>query len=123
VERDPARLRQVVDNLLANVRTHTPPETACAIGLSLDGGDAVVTVADRGPGVTDAQLERLGDRFYRVDEARTRASGGSGLGLSIARAIVDAHGGGLTADHNRPRGLLMTVRLPDGRLAEEVTED
>ena len=123
VEGDPARLRQVVDNLLANVRTHTPAEAACDIGLSVDGDDAVLTVADGGPGVTDAQLLRLGDRFYRVDEARTRAGGGSGLGLSIARAIVEAHGGTLTADQNRPSGLVMTVRLPDGRLAEEMTGD
>jgi two-component system OmpR family sensor kinase len=123
VEGDPARLRQVVDNLLANVRTHTPAEAACDIGLSVDGDDAVLTVADGGPGVTDAQLLRLGDRFYRVDEARTRAGGGSGLGLSIARAIVEAHGGTLTAGQNRPSGLVMTVRLPDGRLAEEMTRD
>ncbi|MDH4278665.1 MAG: ATP-binding protein, partial [Acidimicrobiia bacterium] len=89
VEGDPARLRHVVDNLLANVRTHTPQDAACEIALALRDGEAVLVVADHGPGVTDAELRRLGDRFYRVNEARTRASGGSGLGLSIARAIVE----------------------------------
>ena len=112
VDGDTARLRQVVDNLLANVRTHTPPSTPCQLLLDTDDDQAVLSVTDWGPGVAVDQIDRLGDRFYRVDEARTRASGGSGLGLSISRAIVEAHAGTLTIEPNQPTGLRVTVRLP-----------
>ncbi len=109
---DRARLRQVVDNLLANVRAHTPAGTSCTIGLAVDGDDAVIRVSDTGPGVTDQQLALLTDRFYRVDDARARATGGSGLGLSIVESIVEAHGGSIRAEHNQPEGLVLTLRLP-----------
>lgn len=109
---DGARLRQVVDNLLTNVRTHVPVDAATTINLSVDADHAVLVVKDEGPGVSDEQLDRLGDRFYRVDEARTRARGGSGLGLSIAAAIVGAHNGRIAITHNEPHGLVTTVRIP-----------
>lgn len=112
VSGDAGRLRQVVDNLLANVRTHTPVEAGCEVSLKTDAGWAILEVGDAGPGVTDEQLTHLRDRFYRVDHARTRATGGSGLGLSIVDAIINAHGGSLTAAHRRPTGLTITVRIP-----------
>lgn len=112
VQGDPVRLRQVVDNLLANVRAHTPADAACEIVLTTAGDRAQLTVADSGPGVSPEALARLADRFYRVDDARTRASGGSDLGLSIARAIVEAHGGTLRFAANEPTGLAVTVELP-----------
>lgn len=112
VEGDPVRLRQVVDNLLSNVRAHTPKEAACEVTLGLDGDDALLVISDSGPGVSDDQLARLRDRFFRVDNARTRASGGSGLGLAIADAVVAAHGGSMTPSHHEPTGLTITVRLP-----------
>ena len=112
IDGDPMRLRQVVDNLLANVREHTPTDTPCEIWLHVDGADAVLAISDTGPGVTTEQLARLFDRFYRVEDARARSTGGSGLGLAIADAIVHAHGGSITAGTAEPHGLALTVRLP-----------
>jgi two-component system OmpR family sensor kinase len=109
---DPLRLRQVVDNLLANVRSHTPSSVSCDVTLTEVGEHIVLEVADSGPGVQDYQLDRLFDRFYRVDDARTRTTGGSGLGLSIVHAIIEAHGGAMTASKNDPHGLIVTVQLP-----------
>ncbi len=109
---DPARLRQVIDNLLANVRTHTPDDTTCDITLSCDSDGVTIEVSDDGPGVTPEQLSHLGDRFYRADDARARATGGNGLGLSIASAIVAAHGGIMVPSSTEPTGLTITVRLP-----------
>ncbi len=123
VDGDATRLRQVVDNLLANVRAHTTSTTPCTVELSTDSGMAVLTVSDQGPGVTDEQLQRLTDRFYRADDARTRTTGGSGLGLSIVESIVSAHGGSITAEHRRPSGLSITVRLPGAHLPHELDED
>ncbi len=108
VEGDPTRLRQVVDNLLANVRAHTPVGTPCEVALAQDADNALLIISDNGPGVGDDQMARLRDRFFRVDNARTRASGGSGLGLAIADAIVSAHGGSMTPSHHTPTGLTMT---------------
>ena len=130
---DATRLRQVVDNLLANVRAHTPVSTPCTVELSIEAGgidadsidtnSAVLTVSDDGPGVTDEQLDRLTNRFYRVDEARTRTTGGSGLGLSIVESIVSAHGGSITAQHHQPTGLSIIVRLPGAHIADQVGDD
>ncbi len=120
---DATRLRQVIDNLLANVRSHTPPGTACTIRLRVDGDDALLTVSDLGPGVTDDQLAKLTNRFYRVDGARARSTGGSGLGLSIVESIVGAHGGSITAQHNEPTGLSITVRLPGAESAHQPEGD
>lgn len=112
VDGDPTRLRQVVDNLLGNVRTHTPIDAPCDVTLVTEDGTAVLSITDSGPGVTPDQLDRLKDRFFRVDDARTRASGGTGLGLAIATAIVEAHGGTLTPESGRPGGLRVVIRLP-----------
>jgi len=109
---DPGRLRQVVDNLLANVRSHTPPGTAATVTLSADASTAVLVVADRGPGISEAEAAHVFERFYRADPSRSRASGGSGLGLSIVGAIVAAHGGTVSASANPGGGTVFTVRLP-----------
>jgi two-component system OmpR family sensor kinase len=92
---DQLRLRQVLGNLVRNARVHTPPETIITISLAcLDiEKAAVLTVSDNGPGVPPEALPHVFDRFYRADASRSRTSGGSGLGLSIVQAIVDAHGG------------------------------
>jgi len=111
---DPTRLRQVIDNIRGNVRTHTPVDAGCDVTLSVEDRDAVLTIGgDTGPGGSDDQLLRLRDRFYRVDDART--SGGSGLGLSIADVIVAAHDGTMTFNHNQPHGIAVTLRLPQRR--------
>jgi two-component system, OmpR family, sensor kinase len=112
VRGDAGRLRQVVDNLLGNVRAHTPPDTGCEVELTTDGTHAVLTVTDSGPGVDPDVLGHLFDRFYRIDDARTRSTGGSGLGLAIVEAIVQAHHGSIMARNVDPHGLALTVRIP-----------
>ncbi|WP_419796398.1 ATP-binding protein [Streptomyces fuscus] len=109
---DEARLRQVVINLIGNAVAHTPPGTPIRIGVGTEGSDAVLEVADRGPGLTDAERDRVFDRFYRADDSRARATGGSGLGLAIAHALVTAHGGRITLDTAPGRGCVFRILLP-----------
>ena len=90
---DAARLHQVVGNLLANARTHTPAGTNVTISVVREKGDAVLRVRDDGPGIDPAIADELFERFSRADRSRARKTGGTGLGLSIAQAIVTAHGG------------------------------
>ena len=112
VQGDHHRLRQIVDNLLANVRSHTPAGAPATVTLRRDGGDAVVTVEDTGPGIDGDQAEHLFERFYRTDDSRTRASGGVGLGLSIVAAVTAAHGGRSFAEPGDDGGARFVIRLP-----------
>jgi len=109
---DKDRLRQVIDNLLANVRAHTPPGTTTTVRVNQVGDEAEMQVRDTGPGMPDEEARRVFERFYRVDQARARVSGGSGLGLSIVSAIVAAHGGTVAADSSPGQGMTVTVRIP-----------
>jgi len=114
VRGDRVRLRQVFDNLLANVRAHTPPGTLARVSLSRDGDAALVEVADAGPGIEQEQLARIFERFYRPDGHRSRASGGAGLGLSIVAAIAEAHRGEVSASSRPGEGMCVRIRLPLG---------
>jgi len=109
---DPIRLRQVIDNLLANVRAHTPEGTATTVHVGQDGAMAEIVVRDSGPGMPSEEAARVFERFYRVDASRARNHGGSGLGLSIVAAIVAAHGGTVSARSAPGEGMMITVRLP-----------
>jgi two-component system OmpR family sensor kinase len=109
---DSDRLRQVVDNLLANVRAHTPPGTTTTVRVNQVGAEAEVEVRDTGPGMAAEEARHVFERFYRADPARVRTSGGSGLGLSIVAAIVAAHGGTVSAESSPGRGMAVTVRIP-----------
>ncbi len=111
------RLRQVLDNLLANVRAHTPPGTTATVHVDQVGDQAQIEVRDTGPGMPDEDARRVFERFYRADPARARTRGGSGLGLSIVSAIVAAHGGTVSAASTPGEGLVVTVLIPAGRLA------
>lgn len=109
---DPARLREVADNLLANARTHTPDGTAVHVRVHVERADALLEVEDEGPGVPPDDVERVFERFYRADQSRSRTSGGAGLGLSIVAAVAEAHGG--SARHETPEagGARFVVRIP-----------
>ena len=109
---DRDRLRQVVDNLLANVRAHTPPGTAAEVGVHSVDGQAVLRVSDTGPGFTEEEATQVFQRFYRVDSSRARASGGVGLGLSIVAAVAHAHGGEATARPTLGGGATFIVTIP-----------
>ena len=111
---DEQRLVQVIANLLANARTHTPPGTPVSVTLEADASTATVEVADEGPGLA-GDAEKLFDRFYRPDESRTRISGGTGLGLAIVAAIVQAHGGTVEAANQDSGGAVFRVALPTDR--------
>jgi two-component system, OmpR family, sensor kinase len=109
---DELRLRQVVDNLLANVRVHTPPGTTATVRIRRDGAHAVVSVVDDGPGLSEDERHRIFQRFFRADPSRSRDHGGAGLGLAIVDAIVRAHGGTVTVSTAPSGGAEFTVRLP-----------
>jgi two-component system, OmpR family, sensor kinase len=108
---DAARLHQVLANLLANVRSHTPDGTAATVRLRAEAGWAVVQVADDGPGVPAALRPHVFERFARGDASRSRSAGSTGLGLAIVHAVVTAHGGQVTVDSG-PGRTVFTVRLP-----------
>jgi two-component system OmpR family sensor kinase len=145
---DDVRLRQVIGNLMSNALVHTPDGTPVEVRIrpgTLDGGRAgplgpqgqasaprsgvpgaprqwlsvQVEVADHGPGLTPEQAERVFERFYRADQARTRQAGGSGLGLAIVSALVTAHGGTVTVAPTPGGGATFRINLP---LAPEVVD-
>jgi two-component system OmpR family sensor kinase len=111
---DEGRLRQVLDNLLDNTRVHTPQGTPVRVGVATDHDHVVLSVSDDGPGISSEVAERAFERFYRGDPARSRGTGGAGLGLSIVTAIVEAHGGSVTALSPDGAGAVFEVRLPIG---------
>ena len=109
---DRDRLRQLIDNLFANVRAHTPPGTPITVSLHRMDGKAALSVSDSGPGLTEEEAAQVFERFYRVDRSRTRASGGVGLGLSIVAAVAEAHGGDATALPTPGGGATFLVEIP-----------
>jgi two-component system, OmpR family, sensor kinase len=118
VRGDDARLRQVVGNLLSNAVSHTPAASAVTVRLRGEPPEAVIEVADQGQGLTPEQSERVFERFYRADSARSRRSGGgTGLGLAIVAALVAAHRGTVEVDSVPGKGATFRVRLP---LATEI---
>jgi two-component system OmpR family sensor kinase len=113
---DPLRLRQVLDNLLSNAAVHTPAGTKVSVEVCVESGMALVQINDAGPGIPAADQHRVFDRFYRVDKARSRDRGGSGLGLAVAHSLARAHGGTLELT-SCPGSTTFTIRLPLGRTA------
>ena len=119
VDGDEGRLTQVIDNLIGNAIKHTPPGSPVTVTVAGRAGEAELTVADRGPGMTAEQASRVFERFYRTDGARTRASGGAGLGLAIATALAAAHGGEITVDTAPGHGAAFCLRLPQAGTWQE----
>ena len=88
---DRLALRRVLDNLLSNLRSHTPDGTRATLSVRREGDLAVIEVADEGPGITDEQAHAVFERFFRADRSRSRATGGAGLGLAIVASVTRAH--------------------------------
>ena len=109
---DRDRLRQIVDNLLGNVRAHTPPGAPVRVRVGRENGSALIEVADSGPGLGADDADRVFERFYRADKSRSRSSGGIGLGLSIVAAVARAHGGTVDAESEPGGGATFRVTLP-----------
>ncbi|TWP51339.1 HAMP domain-containing histidine kinase [Lentzea tibetensis] len=108
---DPTRLRQVLDNLLTNIAVHTPAGTSVVLAVSNSASEVIVRVTDSGLGIPREDQTKIFDRFYRVDDSRTRQRGGSGLGLAVVQSLVHAHGGSIELT-SVPGNTTFTIRLP-----------
>jgi two-component system, OmpR family, sensor kinase len=109
---DEPRIRQVLSNLVVNALQHTPESAAVTVRVGTQGDDAVLEVADKGPGMSLQDASRVFERFYRTDSSRARASGGTGLGLSIVDSLVRAHGGVVSVTTAPGEGCCFRVTLP-----------
>jgi two-component system, OmpR family, sensor kinase len=112
---DPMRLEQALQNLAANALRHTPAGGQVALNAELEGGAIVVTVRDTGTGIAPEHLPYVFDRFYKADPSRAGRSTGSGLGLSIVKAIVERHGGSVTASSHAGGGTMFKLKFPPER--------
>jgi two-component system sensor histidine kinase SenX3 len=117
---DESLLTTAVHNLVSNAVRYSPDKTRVGIGARLTDGVVEVAVTDQGPGIPPEDLDRVFERFYRVDQARSRATGGTGLGLSIVKHAVQNHGGEVRVWSQPGRGSTFTIRLPE---AEHVPQE
>jgi len=108
---DQGRLHQVLTNLLANARTHTPAGTTITVGIVPDGATTHVDVVDDGPGIAPDLLPHVFERFARGDSSRSRTAGSTGLGLAIVQAVVTSHQGSVAVD-SHPGRTAFRVSLP-----------
>ncbi len=109
---DPERVHQVVANLLENAVRHSPQGASVQVRARRTDGGVTIEVLDEGPGIAPDDASRVFERFYRADPARASSDGGAGLGLAIARWIVDLHGGDIHPEPREPHGCRMVVTLP-----------
>jgi signal transduction histidine kinase len=109
---DPMRLDQILSNLLSNALRYTPEGGAVLVQVMKQRSQAVVSVSDSGPGIPEEALDRVFERFYRADRARSREAGGTGLGLAIARKLAEEHGGTLRAANLPTGGAQFILELP-----------
>jgi two-component system, OmpR family, sensor histidine kinase BaeS len=109
---DPARFRQIVQNILSNAFRYAPQETRVIVRAKAEGGGVRIEIEDAGPGFPPEEAESIFERFYRVDDSRSRATGGSGLGLAIAKKLVEAHSGYIGAFVNQRGGATIWLTLP-----------
>jgi signal transduction histidine kinase len=112
---DPAKLHDALRNLLENATNHAPESSRIVMGAERVGQRIRLTVADHGPGIPEADIPRVFERFYRVDKSRTRGTkdpSGTGLGLAIVKHLVELHGGRATAANRPEGGAIFTIELP-----------
>jgi signal transduction histidine kinase len=103
----------VLTNLIGNALQYTPENGTVTVSMARDKDEARISVSDTGAGIPPEHLARIFDRFYRVDKSRTRSRGGSGIGLTIAKHLVEAHGGKLWAQSaGENKGSVFTFTLP-----------
>jgi signal transduction histidine kinase len=121
VEGDQARITQLLLNLVENAAKYSPQETPIIVEGEVEDGWVVVRVIDRGPGLTPEQASRVFEKFYRVDSGLSRATEGTGLGLALCRAVVEAHGGRISVTSEPGSGCTFTVRLPSMAVETPVT--
>ena len=112
VKADQFRLAQVLGNLVKNSLLHTPDGGRITVSATQSEGEVVFSVADNGPGIGSDELQYIFERFYRTDRSRARATGGAGLGLSIAKSLVEAHGGRIRAESERGKGTTISFTVP-----------
>jgi signal transduction histidine kinase len=118
---DPERVHQVVANLLENAVRFTPAGGTVEVHAHRSADGVTIEVLDEGPGIPEAERTRVFERFHRADAARSSSDGGAGLGLAIARWIVDLHGGQISPEQREPHGCRMVVTLPSPRPTLETT--
>jgi two-component system phosphate regulon sensor histidine kinase PhoR len=114
---DPAKLHDALRNLLENAINYSPEEGTVALDARRAGERVLLSVRDQGPGIPEADLPRVFERFYRVDKARSRSErdpGGTGLGLAIVKHLIELHGGRVTAANRHDGGAVFTIELPAG---------
>jgi signal transduction histidine kinase len=109
---DPPRIHEVLTNLLSNAARHSPEGGTIMVRGAVGPGCVQIEVCDEGIGVPPEDVERIFERFYRVDAARRSEAGGAGLGLAIARSIVELHGGAIRAEPRAPSGCRIVLQLP-----------
>lgn len=112
IEADPTKMHDALRNLIENAVNYSAEGGRVVLAARLEDGRVLLTVSDDGPGVPEADLGRVFERFYRVDKSRTREQGGTGLGLSIVRHLVELHGGRVRAENRREGGAIFTIALP-----------
>lgn len=118
IDGDSGRLHQVIANLIDNAVRYSPDGEPVVLAGYAEGDRVVIEVSDRGPGLAPGEATRVFERFHRADDDRSRRTGGAGLGLAIARWIVEMHGGRIEAKTNTPSGCRMVVSLPRRRRIE-----
>ena len=116
---DRDQLTMAIHNLIENAVNYSPADTKVAISTSIQGEIITISVADQGIGIPEAEVERIFERFYRVDPARSRETGGTGLGLSIVKHIITKHGGEISVWSSENVGSTFTIRLPIQSLKED----
>jgi signal transduction histidine kinase len=112
IRADQNRIDQVLGNLVRNALTHLPPGGLIRLEASTYPGGVLFSVSDNGPGISPEELPYIFERFYRADRSRARATGGAGLGLSIARSLVETHGGRIRAASEPGEGTTISFMIP-----------